>query len=75
MQHWIESLSYADDFNVPRWKETWELVADVEFKCLKCNAIFTSNAAFKFHWTSSHVPTGHDFLALVTNYFSLQKQQ
>ena len=76
MEHWIEALSYVDDFNVARWIETWELVVDdVQFKCLKCNAVFTSNAAYKFHYTSSHTPTGRDFLVLVEDYFSLQKQQ
>jgi len=75
MEHWIETLSYVNDFELPRWKEVWELVIDVEYECTKCEAKFTSNSAFKFHWTTSHVPTGHDFLALVKDYFSLPKQQ
>ena len=75
MEHWIEALSYVKDFGVPRWKEEWELIIDFEYKCSKCNAKFSTNAAFKFHWTTSHVPTGHDFLTLVTDFVSLPNQQ
>ena len=71
MYHWIESLSYVNDFGVPRWREEWELILDVEYKCSKCSAKFSTNSSFNFHWQTSHVPTGHDFLAMVKEYFSL----
>ena len=71
MEHWIEALSNVKDFGVPRWKEEWELVADVEYRCSKCDTKFTINYAFKFHWQTTQVPTEYDFLAMVKEYFSL----
>ena len=72
MHHWIEALSYVNDFGVSRWKEEWELVVDVvEYKCSKCSAKFTTMSSFKFHWTTGHVPTGYDFFTKVKEYFFL----
>ena len=71
MSRWIEVRSFVEDFGVPHWKEEWELVKDDKFMCSKCEFIFTTSASLKFHWRTSHVPTGRDHLALVKQYFSI----
>ena len=69
---------YTNEHGIYRYRETWEMTDQEEtkvdenvFACTKCNCKFKTMSSLKYHYSSSHTPTGREFLNAVESFFSL----